>query len=141
MCIRDRDKKESEGVKKPWRLIVGASYNGNRGFPFPLPFISYYRKFHPKWSYNVGIPKTNLQYHASEKHRFKLSAEIDGFTSNIQRSVISSEGAVAESINMSLILGLLQYEYHLTDHIQFYARTAYISVSYTHLTLPTILLV
>ena len=78
-----KDKKESKDVKKPWRLILGASYSGNRGFPFPLPFISYYRKFHSKWSYNLGIPKTNLQYHASSKHRFKLYTELDGFTANL----------------------------------------------------------
>jgi len=121
-----KDKKESEDVKKPWRLIIGASYNGNRGFPFPLPFISYYRKFNPKWSYNIGIPKTNLQYHISDKHRLKLYAELDGFTANIQRGVVVNDTEVAESINMSLLIGGLQYEFHITDHIQFYARTSYI---------------
>ena len=121
-----KDKKESDGVAKPWRLIIGASYNGNRGFPFPLPFISYYRKFHSKWSYNVGIPKTNLQYHISNKNRLKLYAELDGFTANLQRGVLIDNAEVAESINMSLLVGGLQYEFHITDHIQFYARTSYI---------------
>jgi len=121
-----KDKKKSKDVTKPWRLIIGASFNGNRGFPFPLPFISYYRKFDEKWSYNVGVPKTNLQYHISEQHRIKLYAELDGFTANIQRGVLVNNSEVAESINMSLIVGGLQYEYHITDHLQFYARTAYI---------------
>lgn len=121
-----KDKKESKDVEKPWRLIIGASYNGNRGFPFPLPFISYYRKFHSKWSYNIGIPKTNLQYHASNKHRFKLYTEIDGFTANIQQGVLIDNSVVAESINMSLLLGGFQYEFHVTKNIQFYARSSYI---------------
>lgn len=69
------------------RLILGASYSQNRGFPFPLPFISYYRKFHPNWSYNLGVPKTNLQYHFSKRNRLKLYAELDGFTSNLQNGV------------------------------------------------------
>ncbi|GAA3649622.1 DUF6268 family outer membrane beta-barrel protein [Flavivirga jejuensis] len=121
-----KDKKKRPDVKKPWRLIIGASYSGNRGFPFPLPFISYYRKFHPKWSYNVGIPKMNLQYHASSLHRFKLYAELDGFTANLQRGVFVDNSMLAESINMSLILSGLQYEFHITKNIQFYARTSYI---------------
>lgn len=121
-----KDKKVSEEVKKPWRLIVGASYSGNRGFPFPLPFISYYRKFHTKWSYNVGIPKMNLQYHASKLHKFKAYAELDGFTANLQRGVLVDNSVSAESINMSLILSGLQYEFHITKNIQFYGRYSYI---------------
>lgn len=83
-----KDKTKDETVAKPWRLMLGVSYSGNRGFPFPLPFISYYRKFNPNWSYNVGVPKSNLQYHISENHRLKLYAELDGFTSNLQRGVL-----------------------------------------------------
>ena len=121
-----KDKKNDKNVSKPWRLILGVSYSGNRGFPFPLPFISYYRKFNPKWSFNVGVPKSNLQYHLSQNHRLKLYAKLDGVTSNLQRGVVVDNSEVAESINMSLILGGLQYEYHFTNHLQFYARTSYI---------------
>lgn len=121
-----KDKKKDPNVEKPWSLILGVSYSGNRGFPFPLPFISYYRKFHSKWSYNVGIPKTNLQYHFSSKHRLKLYAEIDGFTANLQRGVPIDNTFVAESINMSLLLGGLQYEFHINKNIQLYARSSYI---------------
>ncbi|WP_303275888.1 DUF6268 family outer membrane beta-barrel protein [Flavivirga aquimarina] len=121
-----KDKKEDPNVKKPWRLIIGISYSGNRGFSFPLPFISYYKKFHSKWSYNVGIPKLNLQYHAFSKHRFKLYAELDGFTANLQQGVLIDNSIIAESINMSLILSGLQYEFHITKNIQFYARASYI---------------
>lgn len=128
-----KNKKESEDVKKPWRLIIGASYSGNRGFPYPLPFISYYRKFHPKWSYNVGIPKTNLQYHISAKHRIKAYADLDGFTANLQRGVLVNDAVVAESVNMSLILSGLEYEYQFTKHIRFYARTSYILSNSVHL--------
>ncbi|QXP53082.1 DUF6268 family outer membrane beta-barrel protein [Cellulophaga sp. HaHa_2_1] len=128
-----KDKKESKDVEKPWRLIIGASYSGNRGFPFPLPFISYYRKFDAKWSYNLGIPKTNLQYHASTKHRFKLYAELDGFTANLQRGLLVENTLDAESINMSLILSGLQYEYHITHHVQFYARSSYVLSSTVNL--------
>ena len=118
-------KRALEGIKKD-RLILGVRYSGNSGFPFPLPFISYYRKFHGNWSYNLGIPKTNIQHYFSEKNRLKLYAELDGFTANLQNGVAVNNSKMAESINMSLVVGGLQYEYHFAGHFQFYARTSYI---------------
>lgn len=112
-------------IDKPSRLIVGLSYSQNRGYVFPLPFISYYKKFSPDWSYNIGIPRTNLQYHLSENHRFKLFGQLDGFTSNIQNGALVNGTDSAEIINMSLINGGLQYEYHFTDHLQLDVRAAY----------------
>jgi hypothetical protein len=103
---------------------MGISYSENRRFPFPLPFVSYYRKFHTKWSYNLEIPKTNLQYHASRKHRFKLYAELDGFTAKLQRGLLIENTLDAESINMSLVLSGLQYEYHIMNHTQCYERSS-----------------
>lgn len=121
-----KDKTKDASVKKPWRLILGVSFAANRGFPFPLPFVAYYRKLSPKWSYNFGIPKSNVQYHITEKHRLKLFAQLDGFTSNLQRGVNLTNGEVAQSINTSLIVSGLQYEFHIIDHLEFYARAAYI---------------
>jgi len=121
-----KDKTKDTSISKPWRLIVGASYSGNRGFPFPLPFISYYKKFSQKWSYNLGVPKTNLQFRYSDKHRIKLYTQLDGFTSNLQNGVAIDNNEIAQTINLSLIVGGLQYEYHIIDHLEFYIRTAYI---------------
>ena len=67
-----------------------------------------------------------LQYYFSEKHRLKAYAQLDGFTSNLQRDVPVIDGESAETINMSLIISGLQYEYHFTKNLQFYARAAYI---------------
>ncbi|MFK7749630.1 MAG: DUF6268 family outer membrane beta-barrel protein [Kordia sp.] len=111
---------------KSQKLVLGVTYAGNSGFNFPLPFVSFYRKFRPNWSYNLGVPKTNLQYHFSTKHRLKSFAQLDGFTSNLQREVPIINGEAAKTINMSLILSGLQYEYYFTKQLQFYARAAYI---------------
>ncbi|NNE03773.1 MAG: hypothetical protein HKN52_11495 [Eudoraea sp.] len=119
-----KDKKD-QSKTNPYRLIVGISYSGNRGFPVPLPFLSYYRKFHSNWSYDLGIPKTNLQYHFSEKNRLKLYAQLDGFTANINGGTPVDQD-IAQSINMSLILAGIQYECHFKDHFEFYLRTSYI---------------
>lgn len=119
-----KDKRKDPNVKKPWRLIVGLSYAENRGIPYPIPFISYYRKFHPKWSYKVGVPKSNLQYHLSPKSRFKLIAELDGFTANIQGGLLVNGTDVADRANMSLIIGGLRYEYKFTDNLELYLNAA-----------------
>lgn len=119
------DKKNDPSARKPNRLILGVSYSQNRGFPFPLPFISYYRKFAEKFSYNLGVPKSNLQYHISDRNRLKLYIQLDGFTANIQQgSIINDE--LPERFNMSLILSGLQYEYHFKSRFELYLRTAYI---------------
>lgn len=118
-----RNRKDEGYTRKPNRLILGLSYSGNRGFPFPLPFISYYRKFTPHFSYNVGVPRTNLQYHISEKHRLKIYAQLDGLTANIQNGILIGEEK-AERYNMSLILLGLQYEFHFWDNFEFFVRTS-----------------
>jgi len=119
-----KDKKNDTDVKKSFQLILGVSYSGNRGIPFPIPFIIYYRKFHPNWSYKFGIPKSNLQYHLSKRSRFKLIAELDGFTSNIQGGLLVNGDKLAGKANMSIIIAGLRYEYKFTDHIELYFNIA-----------------
>ncbi len=121
-----KDKKESETVKKSYRLILGVAISGSGGFPI-LPFISYYRKFHPKWSYNLGIPKTQLQYHISERNRLKLVFRIDGFRSSLQNPIVAETGGEsAERIRQRLLLGGLRYEYKLTDNLELYFNGSFI---------------
>lgn len=117
------DKRDDTTIDKPYRLIVGVSYSQNRGISFPLPFISYYRKFHPKWSYNLGVPKSNIQYHISSKSRLKLVTELDGFTANIQEGLpVNNEEDLAKKINVSLILGGLRYEFKIKEHLEFFCN-------------------
>ncbi len=123
------NKKNDENVTKPYQLILGISYSENRGIPFPIPFISYYRKFDPKWSFKIGIPKSNLQYHLSEKSRFKLVAELDGFTANIQNGLLVNENEIADMINMSIVIGGLRYEYKFSKNIELFCSAANIFFS------------
>ncbi len=118
-----KDKKDND---IPYRLIVGVSVSGKGGFPI-LPFISYYRKFHPKWSYNVGVPKINLQYHVSPKQRLKLVARLDGFRANLQRGIeVGENQEIASRFRQQLVVGGVRYEYKFTDHIEYYINGSYI---------------
>lgn len=121
-----KDKTKDKHLAKPYRLILGISYSGNRGFPFPLPFISYYRKFHSNWSYNLGIPKSNIQYRITKKNRLKVFTELDGFTANFQNDIFINNNEASKSINMALIIGGFQYEYHFFKNFEFYFRGGYL---------------
>ena len=120
-----KDKTNNSRAKRPFRLIPGVSYSQNRGFPFPLPFVSYYRKLNNKWSYNLGGGKTNIQYHFSKSKRKKAFVQLDGFTAHIQKGVVLDAG-FAERINMSLMISGLQYEYHFGKHFEIHIQTAYL---------------
>ena len=130
VLIRERDIDE---IRKE-RLILGVTYSENRGISFPLPFISYYKKFHEKWSFSVGIPKSNLQYHFSSRHRLKVYAELDGFTANIQEGmpILDGSGRV-DTFNLFLLVSGLQYEYHFAKRFELYARSAFLLINNTRL--------
>ncbi|MEM7297181.1 MAG: DUF6268 family outer membrane beta-barrel protein [Bacteroidota bacterium] len=113
-----KDKKMDKDVKKPFRIIIGAAFSGNGGVPFPIPFVSFYKKFHPKWSYNIGAPISNFQYHASEKVRLKLFATLDGFNANLQNSQQLSSGELANRIRLNMVLLGSRFEYKLSDHVE-----------------------
>ncbi|WP_420316301.1 DUF6268 family outer membrane beta-barrel protein [Ekhidna sp.] len=115
-----KDKKDSTSVRKPFRIITGLFYNTNTRLPFPIPFISYYRKFRPKWSYTIGAPYSNLQYHLTEKHRLKIYAEGDGFNTSLQNGVIINDNLLANRLRMFLILAGFRYEFKITEHIESY---------------------
>lgn len=119
-----KDTRKDKNSTKPFQLILGVSYSENRGIPYPIPFISYYRKFRPNWSYRIGVPKSNLQYHLSQKSRFKLIAELDGFTANIQDGLLVNNSEIADRVNMAVIVGGLRYEYKFTKHIELYFNFA-----------------
>ncbi len=118
--------KTNEGLDKPWRLIVGGRYDTESGRPFPLPFINYYKEFHPDWSYTLGVPKSNIKRYFGKDRRHILQSfvTLDGFYANIQDNVDvaipAGEFETAESISMTVALFGVGYEYCFTKHLVFY---------------------
>lgn len=123
--------KEDERYVEPWRLILGLSYSTTTGFPFPLPVINYYKRFDGKWSYGLGIPKTNLKYYFNDKHQVQGFVTLDGFFANIQQNfnpypqTRPDANRLAESMSMTIVLSGLGYQYNFTDNISFYAYAGY----------------
>ncbi|OIQ19403.1 DUF6268 family outer membrane beta-barrel protein [Lacinutrix sp. MedPE-SW] len=121
-AINDRTKDES--VKKPYRLIVGLTYNSTAGIPLPLPFVSYFRRVNKNWSFNLGVPKTNVKYFFDEKNIVQLYTSIDGYFANIQNPIFI-DNKEADSISLSVVISGLGYEHYFTKHLVWYAYTGY----------------
>ncbi|WP_047547194.1 DUF6268 family outer membrane beta-barrel protein [Psychroserpens sp. Hel_I_66] len=121
-AIIDRTKDES--MKRPYRLILGLTYNATTGVPFPLPFVSYYRRINEEWSFSAGVPKSNLKYFFDEKNIVQVFASLDGYFAHLQRPQ-TILGKQVDDISLSLAVGGLGYEYNFTKHLVGYMYTGY----------------
>ena len=111
--------------KKDERLIIGLRYSTATSLKFPLPIINYYKKFDPKWSYILGIPKSNLCYYLTKKSTFQAFVSVDGFYANIQEKFSPSgvspiDTKLAQNISMTSIISGLGYEFRLSKYFSFY---------------------
>lgn len=122
--------KNGEDVEKPYRIILGMHYSTTTGFPFPLPVGHYYKKFHPNWSYMLGVPKSNIKYHINQKHVLQSFITLDGFFANVQDNfeatpVVNDSKDIGESMSMTIVLAGIGYEYKFTEHLSFYLYTGH----------------
>ncbi len=120
--INDRTKDES--LKRPYRLILGLTYNSTTGLPFPLPFVSYYRAINEKWSFNAGVPKSNLKHTFNKRNNLQAFVGLDGYLAHLQDAVVIN-GESVDHISLSVAVGGLGYEYCFTKHFVAYMYTGY----------------
>ncbi|MCL6265215.1 DUF6268 family outer membrane beta-barrel protein [Flagellimonas myxillae] len=112
--------KENSKAEKPYRIVLGLSYNSTTGLPIPLPLVSYYRRFHPKWSYTLGIPRSSFKHYIAKKHVFELALFLDGYFINIQDNIVLPDSQIASKISLSALVGALGYQYSLSKRMKFY---------------------
>tara|TARA_R110002072_G_scaffold278827_4_gene440741 strand:+ start:76 stop:960 length:885 start_codon:yes stop_codon:yes gene_type:complete len=118
------DKSDDENLKRPYRLILGLTYNATTGIPFPLPFISYYREINETWSFNAGVPKSNIKYAINDKNNIQSFVGLDGYLAHLQEpSIVNGENI--DQISLSVLVGGLGYEYLFTKHLVWYLYTGY----------------
>lgn len=118
------DRTEDESLKKPYRLIIGLTYNATAGIPFPLPLVSYYRRINDNWSFSAGVPKSNLKYFFNEKNMLQTFVTLDGYFAHLQRP-FELNGKQVDNISLSLVVGGLGYEYCFTKNLVAYLYTGY----------------
>ena len=119
-----KDRTDATDIKKPYRLVLGLTYNTTAGIPFPLPFVSYYRRINDKWSFSAGVPKSNLKYFFNEHSILQVFAGLDGYFANIQKAMLVNE-RIVNNISLSLAVGGLGYEYCFTKHLVAYSYIGY----------------
>ena len=108
----------------PYRLVLGLTYNTTAGLPFPLPFVSYYRRVNENWSFNIGVPKSNLKYFFDEKSMLQVFATLDGYFANIQQP-LDVNGQLVDNISLSVAVAGFGYEYCFTKHLVAYTYLGY----------------
>ena len=113
--------KENDTAEKPYRIVLGLSFNCTTGLPIPLPLVSYYRRFHPNWSFTLGIPKSNFKYHPSDKHTLQLALSLDGYFINIQDDIVLPDGNIGSRISLSALVANFGYQYNINKNMSFYA--------------------
>lgn len=120
--IKDRTKITT--VKKPYRLILGLTYNTTAGIPFPLPLISYFSQINENWSYTVGVPKMNLKYKFDEKKNLQAFVGLDGYFAHLQRPA-TIQGNQVDNVSLSVVVAGLGYEYSLSKYLVLYTYAGY----------------
>ncbi|MFC2147439.1 MAG: DUF6268 family outer membrane beta-barrel protein [Eudoraea sp.] len=112
--------KEEKDIDKPYRLILGLTYNSTTGLPFPLPLINYHRRFHRSWSYSLGIPRTDFRYHFKDRHTLQMALFLDGYFVNVQNDILLPDGEFGSSVSLSAIVSAIGYQYNINKRMSFY---------------------
>ncbi|WP_405605747.1 DUF6268 family outer membrane beta-barrel protein [Polaribacter sp. Asnod1-A03] len=118
------DKTDDKSLKRPYRLILGLTYNSTTGIPFPLPFVSYFRQVNDSWSFNAGVPKSNIKYKIKDKNFLQAFVGIDGYFAHLQRPIIIDDKQ-ADNVSLSVVVSGLGYEYLLRDKLVLYTYCGY----------------
>lgn len=126
--------KEDERYIEPWRLILGLQYSTTSGLPLPLPIVNYYKRFHPDWSYALGVPKTNINYYLNNNSNLQAFVTLDGFFANVQNNFYTMPAStvnqrLAENISMTIVLAGIGYEYNFTNYLSLYIYTGHTVVN------------
>lgn len=117
--------KEEPNAEHPYRLVLGLSFNSTTGLPFPLPLINYSRRFHPNWSFVLGIPKSSLRHHFNERHLLETALFLDGYFVNIQNDILLDDNSVGSSISLSAAIVAMEYQYKITKRLSLYSLAGY----------------
>lgn len=113
--------KERPNADKPFRIVLGLTYNSTTGLPVPLPLINYYKQFHPDWSFTLGIPRSDLRYNITKKHVLESALFLDGYFINLQNNIVLDDGRVASKISLTALVATFGYQYKLSDRMTFFA--------------------
>lgn len=112
--------KNIKDVEKPFILVLGISYNGTSPIDVPLPFVYYEKRFHPNWSYVLGVPKSGMKYFTKKGHFFQTELFLDGYYVNIQNNILLPGNNLSTDVSSTALLLTLGYQYKITKDMSVY---------------------
>lgn len=116
---------DKKNMDKPYKLVLGISYNSSSPIQVPLPFLYYEKRFHPDWSYVLGVPKSGLKYFTPKGHFFQAELFVDGYYVNIQNDILLSGNNLSTDISQTALLLALGYQYKITKDMSLYLVGGY----------------
>ena len=117
--------KERKDIEKPYRLVLGLTYNSTTGLPVPLPLVNYFKRFHLKWSYTLGIPRSDIRFYPSEKHTIISALFLDGYFVNVQNDIILPDNSIGSTLSLSAVVAGAGYQYNISRVMSFYGWAGY----------------
>lgn len=117
--------KEVSDGERPFRLVLGLTYNSTTGLPVPLPLINYHRRFAPNWSFTLGIPRSDIRYHISDRNTMLMALFLDGYFVNAQNDIILPDNDLGSAISLSALVSAFGYQYNVSKMVSFYGFAGY----------------
>lgn len=111
---------DKKNVDKPYRLVLGLSYNSSSPVQVPLPVLYYEQRFHPNWSYILGVPKSGMKYFTPKGHFLQTELFLDGYYVNIQNDILLSGNTLSTDVSYTALLLTLGYQYKITKDMSLY---------------------
>ena len=111
---------DKKNIDKPFRLVLGLSYNSNSPVQIPLPVLYYEKRFHPNWSYILGVPKSGMKYFTPKGHFFQTELFVDGYYVNIQNNILLAGNTLSTDVSYTALLLTLGYQYKITKDMSVY---------------------
>ena len=112
--------KERNKADKPFRLILGLTFNSTSGLPIPLPLVNYTRRFHPDWSFTLGVPKMEIRHWIRPRQSVFLETKLDGYFLNIQNELSLPNGDLASRNSLSAWIIGAGYQVQAGQRLNFY---------------------
>lgn len=107
--------KRGGSKEKPSQFTFGAMYSTITGKPRVLPIISYEKKVNEKFSYQLGFPKTFVEYKLNIKNTFKSKLELDGYYGNLSNPIYINISEQVNKVSFSSTSLGLEYNYWMGD--------------------------
>jgi hypothetical protein len=112
--------RDRKNIEKPYKLVLGVSYNSSSPVQVPLPVVYYEKRFRPQWAYILGVPKSGMKYFTPKGHFFQSELFLDGYYVNIQNDILLSGNNLSTDVSYAALLLTVGYQYKITKDMSVY---------------------